>query len=173
MRRRVFLREYVAAALAVTGLFRRSIASRTGVAYRSRLPIQNPDDVPSAKSKSHSNMVTTPPLLNVCGDPTVAITVPPSPAPIFPHTPPPSGIPPKSLTLTTDTSSCGTDSDKAPSEIDMPCLRERQTLSEHWQLPYKTRFSFRYRVHDVDELCIVSTESFCTQNVLVCNTEVV
>ena len=120
------------------------------------------------KHEFHSNIVASPPLLNFCGDPTAVITVPLSPAPTSHDTPPPSVNRAKLITLTRD-ASCRPDNYKATPEIDMPWLRERQPLSEHWQMRYKTRISFRYSVHDVAETCIVSTESLCTQKVLVSN----
>ena len=98
MRRRRILREYVAwLSLLPIYLFRRSIASRTSVAYCFRLPIQNPDDIPSARCESHPNIFTILPLPNVFGDPTAAITVPQTPVPISPDAPPPSGNPAKLL----------------------------------------------------------------------------
>ena len=102
MRRPYLLCEYVATAFDGTGLFRQSIASWTDVVYRSRLPVQLPDDIPWARSESHSDMITTPPRLNVFDDITAAVTVPPTPAPTSPGTPPPSGILVKMLTPNLD-----------------------------------------------------------------------
>ena len=120
------------------------------------MPVQNPDDVPAAKPESHSNMFTSPPLVNVFGDPTAATTLPPTPAPTSPDTPPPPGNPAKMLTSNSEIPHVVTIMiERLPILISLVCVKDKRFLNTDG-FHTKTGIKFRYRDHDVDETCIVS-----------------
>ena len=94
------------------------------------------------KPESHSNIVTSPPLLNFCGGPPPVITVPATPAPTSPDTHPPSGNPAKMLTSNSEIPHVVTIMiERPPISICLVCVKYKRFLNTGG---FHTKHAFRF-----------------------------